>query len=87
MGLEFIHTLRTVTGHSGSIAGCHTIVLATEDGSRGFALVVNQHLPTPAVNQAFAEAAVGLMRRLFPAEACDPAPAGRAIVGPGVFNS
>jgi D-alanyl-D-alanine carboxypeptidase len=80
MGLEFIHTpCGTVAGHSGSIAGFHTIVLADEDGRRRFALMVNQYLHSPATAQAFNQAAIALMRRLFPDTTCGPAAAGGSL--------
>jgi D-alanyl-D-alanine carboxypeptidase len=80
MGLEFIHTpCGTVVGHSGSIAGFHTIVLADEDGHRRFVLMTNQYLHGPATAQAFNQAALALMRDLLP-DTCSSAVAGRSLM-------
>ncbi len=71
MGLEFIHTpCGTIVGHSGSIPGFQTLVLATTDGDRQFGLMVNQQISRRAVAQAFSQAAVVLMQRLVPESEC-----------------
>jgi D-alanyl-D-alanine carboxypeptidase len=75
MGLETIHTsCGSVIGHSGDIAGFRTLVLATEGGRRQFALMANQYIAGRAASQAFPQAAVALMRRLFPDAACATTP-------------
>jgi hypothetical protein len=67
-----------VVGHSGSIAGFHTIVLADEDGHRRFALMTNQYLHGAATAQAFNQAALALMRDLLP-DTCSSVVAGRTL--------
>jgi hypothetical protein len=62
-----------VVGHDGSIGGFHTMVLATEDGRRQFAVVVNEYFFTRAVWQAFNQVVVTLMRQLFPDQTCGEA--------------
>jgi D-alanyl-D-alanine carboxypeptidase len=72
-GLQVIRTpCGDVIGHDGGIPGFATMALATADGRRHFALVVNQFFPSGALSQAFSEAVVALMVRLFPG--CDAAP-------------
>jgi D-alanyl-D-alanine carboxypeptidase len=74
MGLQVIQTpCGRVVGHDGSIGGFHTMVLATEDGRRQFAVVVNEYFFTRAVWQAFNQVVVTLMRQLFPDQTCGEA--------------
>ncbi len=67
LGIQLIETpCGRVVGHDGSLFGFHNMVLATEDGRRHFALVVNEYFFSRALSQTFNQAVVALMGRLFP---------------------
>ncbi len=76
MGLQVIRTpCGPVVGHDGGIPGFYTMALATQDGRRQFALVVNRFFPGAAVSGAIGEVVGALMRLLFPGAPCAAAPA------------
>jgi D-alanyl-D-alanine carboxypeptidase len=71
LGLQVINTpCGPVIGHNGSIPGFHTMVLATDDGHRQFAVTVNEYFLSRTALHAFDQAVVALMRQLFPGRAC-----------------
>jgi D-alanyl-D-alanine carboxypeptidase len=79
MGIQTIQTpCGPVLGHDGAIPGFVTMVLATEDGRRHFALMMNQYFVGPDLFAAFSATVGELMRRLFPGEECAGTGAGRA---------
>ena len=85
-GLQVIRTpCGDVIGHDGGIPGFATMALATADGRRVFALVINQYFPGGALSQAFSEVVGALMVQLFPGCAAAPSisvSAGLAVASP-----